>query len=164
MKLRIAAAVCGMFGLVWIASSQNPPASNAAAAERCSSLLKASGLPNPNTQITSAVAQTASQAKGKQPAEEAEEEEAPAKKSSSSSSGAPRAKKARVHDPTMVGDGDVGMAGVAIDSVEDMKMLFDDIPLGKMSVSMTMNGAVIPVLAFYIVAAEEQVLSVNLIV
>ena len=68
MKLRIAAAVCGMFGLVWIASSQNPPASNAAAAERCSSLLKASGLPNPNTQITSAVAQTASQAKGKQPA------------------------------------------------------------------------------------------------
>ncbi|TAK33728.1 MAG: methylmalonyl-CoA mutase [Saprospiraceae bacterium] len=52
--------------------------------------------------------------------------------------------------------GDVGMAGVAIDSVEDMKILFDQIPLGKMSVSMTMNGAVIPVLAFYIVAAEEQ--------
>ena len=68
MKLRIAAAVCGMFGLVWIASSQNPPASSAAATERCSSLVKASGLPNPNTQITSAVAQTASQAKGKQPA------------------------------------------------------------------------------------------------
>ncbi|MCC6727444.1 MAG: methylmalonyl-CoA mutase [Saprospiraceae bacterium] len=52
--------------------------------------------------------------------------------------------------------GDVGMAGVAIDSVEDMKILFDQIPLGEMSVSMTMNGAVIPVLAFYIVAAEEQ--------
>ncbi|MEM9548750.1 MAG: methylmalonyl-CoA mutase [Bacteroidota bacterium] len=52
--------------------------------------------------------------------------------------------------------GDVGMAGVAIDSVEDMKILFDQIPLDKMSVSMTMNGAVIPVLAFYIVAAEEQ--------
>lgn len=52
--------------------------------------------------------------------------------------------------------GDVGMAGVAIDSVEDMKILFDEIPLDKMSVSMTMNGAVIPVLAFYIVAAEEQ--------
>jgi methylmalonyl-CoA mutase len=52
--------------------------------------------------------------------------------------------------------GDVGMAGVAIDSVEDMKILFDQIPLGKMSVSMTMNGAVIPVLAFYIVASEEQ--------
>ncbi len=52
--------------------------------------------------------------------------------------------------------GDVGMAGVAIDSVEDMKILFDQIPLGKMSVSMTMNGAVIPILAFYIVAAEEQ--------
>ncbi|MEM6697555.1 MAG: methylmalonyl-CoA mutase, partial [Bacteroidota bacterium] len=52
--------------------------------------------------------------------------------------------------------GDVGMAGVAIDSVEDMKILFDQIPLDKMSVSMTMNGAVIPVMAFYIVAAEEQ--------
>ncbi|KAJ3318458.1 hypothetical protein HDU76_000822 [Blyttiomyces sp. JEL0837] len=52
--------------------------------------------------------------------------------------------------------GDVGMAGVAIDSVEDMKMLFDGIPLNKMSVSMTMNGAVLPVLAMYIVAAEEQ--------
>lgn len=53
-------------------------------------------------------------------------------------------------------EGDVGMAGVAIDSVEDMKVLFDGIPLDKMSVSMTMNGAVIPVMAFYIVAAEEQ--------
>lgn len=52
--------------------------------------------------------------------------------------------------------GDVGMAGVAIDSVEDMKILFDQIPLDKMSVSMTMNGAVIPILAFFIVAAEEQ--------
>ncbi|MEZ4926747.1 MAG: methylmalonyl-CoA mutase [Saprospiraceae bacterium] len=52
--------------------------------------------------------------------------------------------------------GDVGKAGVAIDSVEDMKVLFDQIPLGDMSVSMTMNGAVIPVMAFYIVAAEEQ--------
>ncbi|MCB9245068.1 MAG: methylmalonyl-CoA mutase [Flavobacteriales bacterium] len=52
--------------------------------------------------------------------------------------------------------GDVGMAGVAIDSVEDMKMLFDGIPLDKMSVSMTMNGAVLPIMAFYIVAAEEQ--------
>lgn len=52
--------------------------------------------------------------------------------------------------------GDVGMAGVAIDSVEDMKILFDQIPLGEMSVSMTMNGAVIPIMAFYIVAAEEQ--------
>ena len=52
--------------------------------------------------------------------------------------------------------GDVGKAGVAIDSVEDMKILFDQIPLGKMSVSMTMNGAVLPILAFYIVAAEEQ--------
>ncbi len=52
--------------------------------------------------------------------------------------------------------GDVGMAGVAIDSVLDMKTLFDGIPLDKMSVSMTMNGAVIPVMAFYIVAAEEQ--------
>jgi methylmalonyl-CoA mutase len=52
--------------------------------------------------------------------------------------------------------GDVGKAGVAIDSILDMKMLFDQIPLDKMSVSMTMNGAVIPVMAFYIVAAEEQ--------
>ncbi len=52
--------------------------------------------------------------------------------------------------------GDVGKAGVAIDSIEDMKILFDQIPLDKMSVSMTMNGAVLPVLAFYIVAAEEQ--------
>lgn len=52
--------------------------------------------------------------------------------------------------------GDVGKAGVAIDTVEDMKILFDQIPLDEMSVSMTMNGAVIPVLAFYIVAAEEQ--------
>ena len=52
--------------------------------------------------------------------------------------------------------GDVGKAGVAIDSVLDMKILFDQIPLDKMSVSMTMNGAVVPVLAFYIVAAEEQ--------
>lgn len=49
--------------------------------------------------------------------------------------------------------GDVGMAGVAIDSVEDMKILFDSIPLDKISVSMTMNGAVLPVLAMYIVAA-----------
>ncbi|MBT3544197.1 MAG: methylmalonyl-CoA mutase [Saprospiraceae bacterium] len=52
--------------------------------------------------------------------------------------------------------GDVGMAGVAIDSVEDMKILFDQIPLDQMSVSMTMNGAVLPIMAFYIVAAEEQ--------
>src|SRR5688572_11379606 len=52
--------------------------------------------------------------------------------------------------------GDVGKAGVAIDSVEDMKILFDGIPLDEMSVSMTMNGAVLPVMAFYIVAAEEQ--------
>ncbi len=52
--------------------------------------------------------------------------------------------------------GDVGKAGVAIDTVEDMKILFDQIPLDKISVSMTMNGAVIPVMAFYIVAAEEQ--------
>lgn len=53
-------------------------------------------------------------------------------------------------------EGDVGKAGVAIDSILDMKLLFDQIPLDKMSVSMTMNGAVIPVMAFYIVAAEEQ--------
>jgi methylmalonyl-CoA mutase len=52
--------------------------------------------------------------------------------------------------------GDVGKAGVAVDSILDMKILFDQIPLDKMSVSMTMNGAVLPVLAFYIVAAEEQ--------
>ena len=52
--------------------------------------------------------------------------------------------------------GDVGKAGVAIDSIEDMKILFDAIPLDQMSVSMTMNGAVLPILAFYIVAAEEQ--------
>ena len=57
------------------------------------------------------------------------------------------------HDRVM---GDVGKAGVAIDTVEDMKLLFDGIPLDKMSVSMTMNGAVIPIMAFYIVAAEEQ--------
>ena len=54
------------------------------------------------------------------------------------------------------GLGDVGKAGVAIDSVEDMKMLFDQIPLDEMSVSMTMNGAVLPIMAFFIVAAEEQ--------
>ena len=53
-------------------------------------------------------------------------------------------------------EGDVGKAGVAIDSILDMKILFDGIPLDKMSVSMTMNGAVLPVMAFYIVAAEEQ--------
>ena len=52
--------------------------------------------------------------------------------------------------------GDVGKAGVAIDSVEDMKVLFDQIPLDEMSVSMTMNGAVLPIMAFYVVAAEEQ--------
>jgi methylmalonyl-CoA mutase len=52
--------------------------------------------------------------------------------------------------------GDVGKAGVAIDSVEDMKLLFDKIPLDQMSVSMTMNGAVLPIMAFYIVAAQEQ--------
>ncbi len=52
--------------------------------------------------------------------------------------------------------GDVGKAGVAIDTIEDMKLLFDQIPMDKMSVSMTMNGAVIPIMAFYIVAAEEQ--------
>jgi len=52
--------------------------------------------------------------------------------------------------------GDVGKAGVAIDSVEDMKILFNEIPLDKMSVSMTMNGAVLPIMAFYIVAAMEQ--------
>ena len=52
--------------------------------------------------------------------------------------------------------GDVGMAGVAIDSIFDMRMLFEGIPLDKMSVSMTMNGAVLPIMALYIVAAEEQ--------
>ena len=59
--------------------------------------------------------------------------------------------------------GDVGKAGVAIDSVEDMKILFDQIPLGEMSVSMTMNGAVLPIMAFYIVAAEEQGVTPNLL-
>ena len=57
--------------------------------------------------------------------------------------------------------GDVGKAGVAIDSVEDMKLLFDQIPLGEMSVSMTMNGAVLPIMAFYIVAAQEQGVSLE---
>jgi methylmalonyl-CoA mutase len=57
--------------------------------------------------------------------------------------------------------GDVGKAGVAIDSVEDMKILFDRIPLDQMSVSMTMNGAVIPIMAFYIAAAEEQGVSME---
>ena len=57
--------------------------------------------------------------------------------------------------------GDVGKAGVAIDSVEDMKILFDGIPLDQMSVSMTMNGAVLPVLAGYIVAGEEQGVSIE---
>ena len=57
--------------------------------------------------------------------------------------------------------GDVGKAGVAIDTVEDMKVLFDQIPLGEMSVSMTMNGAVLPIMAFYIVAAQEQGVSLN---
>ena len=56
-------------------------------------------------------------------------------------------------------EGDVGKAGVAIDSIEDMKILFDQIPLDKMSVSMTMNGAVLPIMAFFIVAAEEQGIS-----
>ncbi len=59
--------------------------------------------------------------------------------------------------------GDVGKAGVAIDSVEDMKILFDQIPLDQISVSMTMNGAVLPILAFYIVAAEEQGVSQELL-
>jgi methylmalonyl-CoA mutase len=58
-------------------------------------------------------------------------------------------------------EGDVGKAGVAIDSILDMKVLFDGIPLNEMSVSMTMNGAVLPILAFYIVAAEEQGVSLN---
>jgi methylmalonyl-CoA mutase len=57
--------------------------------------------------------------------------------------------------------GDVGKAGVAIDSVEDMKLLFDQIPLNDMSVSMTMNGAVLPIMAFYIVAAQEQGVDIN---
>lgn len=57
--------------------------------------------------------------------------------------------------------GDVGMAGVAIDSVEDAKLLFDGIPLNKISTSMTMNGAVLPVMAMYVVAAEEQVYCIN---
>jgi len=57
--------------------------------------------------------------------------------------------------------GDVGKAGVAIDSILDMKVLFDQIPLDQMSVSMTMNGAVLPILAFYIVAAEEQGVSMD---
>ncbi len=59
--------------------------------------------------------------------------------------------------------GDVGKAGVAIDSVEDMKVLFDQIPLNEMSVSMTMNGAVLPIMAFYIVAAEEQGVNAELL-
>ena len=59
--------------------------------------------------------------------------------------------------------GDVGKAGVAIDTVEDMKILFDQIPLNEMSVSMTMNGAVLPIMAFYIVAAEEQGVAPNLL-
>ena len=53
--------------------------------------------------------------------------------------------------------GDVGMAGVAIDSADDTKLLFDQIPLNKISTSMTMNGAVLPIMAMYVVAAEEQV-------
>ena len=57
--------------------------------------------------------------------------------------------------------GDVGMAGVAIDSIADMRVLFDQIPLGEMSVSMTMNGAVLPILALYVAAAEEQGVSQN---
>src|SRR5574344_471845 len=57
--------------------------------------------------------------------------------------------------------GDVGKAGVAVDSILDMKILFNQIPLDKMSVSMTMNGAVLPVLAFYIIAAEEQGVSMD---
>ena len=57
--------------------------------------------------------------------------------------------------------GDVGKAGVSICSIEDMKILFDQIPLDKMSVSMTMNGAVLPILSFYIIAAEEQGVSMD---
>ena len=60
--------------------------------------------------------------------------------------------------------GDVGMAGVAIDSILDMEILFSGIPLDKMSVSMTMNGAVLPILALYIVAAEEQGVSLTQLV
>jgi methylmalonyl-CoA mutase len=60
-------------------------------------------------------------------------------------------------------EGDVGKAGVAIDTVEDMKILFDQIPLDQMSVSMTMNGAVLPVMAFFIVAAEEQGVAAELL-
>ena len=63
------------------------------------------------------------------------------------------------HNPRVIGD--VGKAGVAIDTVEDMKVLFDGIPLDKMSVSMTMNGAVLPIMAFYIVAANESGVSTN---
>ena len=59
--------------------------------------------------------------------------------------------------------GDVGQAGVAVDSVEDMKILFDGIPLEKMSVSMTMNGAVLPVMAMYVVAAQEQEADISLL-
>ena len=59
--------------------------------------------------------------------------------------------------------GDVGKAGVAIDTVEDMKILFDQIPLNQMSVSMTMNGAVLPIMAFFVVAAEEQGVAQNLL-
>src|SRR4029079_583493 len=59
--------------------------------------------------------------------------------------------------------GDVGKAGVAIDSVEDMKILFDQIPLEQVSVAMTMNGAVLPIMAFYIVAAEEQGVAAKLL-
>ena len=59
--------------------------------------------------------------------------------------------------------GDVGKAGVAIDSVEDMKVLFNEIPLERMSVSMTMNGAVLPILSSYIVAAEEQGVAMELL-
>src|SRR5215212_6081223 len=58
-------------------------------------------------------------------------------------------------------EGDVGKAGVAIDSILDMKILFDNIPLDEMSVSMTMNGALLPVLAFYIVTAKEQGVSME---
>ena len=57
--------------------------------------------------------------------------------------------------------GDVGKAGVAVDSILDMKILFDQIPLDKMSVSMTMNGAVLPIMAFYIVAGLEQGVSLD---
>ncbi|TAD93638.1 MAG: methylmalonyl-CoA mutase, partial [Bacteroidetes bacterium] len=64
-------------------------------------------------------------------------------------------------NPRVVGD--VGKAGVAIDSVEDMKILFDSIPLNEMSVSMTMNGAVVPIMAFFIVAGEEQGVSPDLL-